>query len=426
MTQWIQARDVAGLLRPGMTVFVAGGTAEPREIIDALSENGESCAGVRFVSISLPGINHTDFTTLGNQTQSTAFFATRENRESIAAGRTEFIPLQYSAIFDYLEHGLPIDIALVQLPKPGNTGVRHGISVDFLPAVLDKADVVIGEINARQPTPQNAPEMSLARLNYAVACDRPVPTLEQHETSATVTAIGAHIAGLISDGDCIQIGIGGIPGATLAALSGRNDLGFHSGMISDGAMALARAGNITGRMKSVDKKMMVSGATLGSQELVDWAGSAPNLAFRPVGYTHNADVLRRIDHFVSINAALEVDLFGQTNADMLGGRQISATGGAIDMMRGAALSRGGRSIIALKATAKGGEISCIRPALTAQTATTALRTDVDYVVTEFGARRIRYLPLMARAEALIEIAHPDFRGQLRDQWKDMRKEMMGA
>jgi len=419
MTQWIQAVDVAGLLRPGMTVFVAGATAEPREILDALSRQGESCAGVRFVSVSLPGINHVDFTSLNEQAQSTAFFATPENRQSIAAGRTEFIPMQYSAIYDYLERDLPVDVALVQLPEPGSGAVSLGISVDFLPAVLDKAGLLIGEINPRQPTPAGAAEIALSRLDYAVNCERPVPTIASVKFDSVVNEIGHHVAGLVRDGDCIQIGIGGIPGATMAALTERNDLGFHSGMITDGAMGLARAGNITGRMKAVDTDLMVSGATLGSQELVEWSGHEPRLAFRPVGYTHDIEVLRRIDNVVSINAALEVDLFGQVNADMLGGRQISATGGSIDMMRGAALSAGGRSIIALKSTARGGTVSCISPALTSGTATTALRTDVDYVVTEYGARRIRHLSLMARAAALIEIAHPDFRDSLQDQWKEM-------
>jgi 4-hydroxybutyrate CoA-transferase len=421
MTQWIQAQDVAGLLRPGMTVFVAGATAEPREILRALSEQGESCAGVRFVSVSLPGINHVDFTSLNEKAQSTAFFATPENRQSIATGRAEFVPMQYSAIYDYLQRDLPVDVALVQLPEPTRDAVSLGISVDFLPSILDKAGLLIGEINTRQPTPAGVAEMPLSRLDYAVACDRPVPTIAPAKINSTINEIGRHIAGLIQDGDCLQIGIGGIPGATMAALSERNDLGFHSGMITDGAMNLARAGNITGRMKAVDADLMVSGATLGSQELIEWAGNAQNLAFRPVGYTHDIEVLRRINNFVSINSALEVDLFGQVNADMLGSRQISATGGSIDMMRGAALSAGGRSIIALKSTARGGTVSCIRPALTAGTATTALRTDVDYVVTEYGARRIRHLPLMARAAALIEIAHPDFHDSLQDQWKEMMR-----
>lgn len=419
MTRWIQAREVAGLLRPGMTVFVAGATAEPREILEALSEEGECCAGVRFVSVSLPGINRTDFTALNRQAQSTAFFATPDNRQSIADGRTEFIPLQYSAIYDYLRHELSVDIALVQLPESQGDRLNLGISVDFLPSVLERAGMLIGEINIRQPAPGGAPGITQSRLDYAVRCDRPVPVIEAAEVDEAVSRIGRHIAELIQDGDCLQIGIGGIPGATMAALTERNDLGFHSGMITDGVMDLARSGNITGRKKTVDTELMVSGATLGSRELIEWAGRAPKLKIRPVGYTHDIDLLRRIDNFVSINAALEVDLFGQVNADMLAGRQISATGGSIDMMRGAALSRGGRSVIALKSTARGGSVSCIRPALSSGTATTALRTDVDYVVTEFGACRIRHLPVMARAAALIEIAHPDFRDRLRDEWKEM-------
>jgi 4-hydroxybutyrate CoA-transferase len=419
MTQWIEAAEVASLLRPGMTVFVAGGTAEPREMLDALSADGQSCADVRFVSVSLPGVNQVDFTSLNPQAQSTAFFATPENRDSIAAGRTEFIPLQYRSIFHYLQRELAVDVALVQLPEPGPEQVSQGISVDFLPAVLEKAGLVIAEINARQPAPADAPGIPLARLDYAVACDRPVPTFGSGGPDAAVGAIGRHIAGLIHDGDCIQVGIGGIPGAALAALSDKNDLGFHSGLLSDAAMELALAGNITGAMKTVDAGTMVAGAALGSPELIKWAGDAQNLAFRPVGYTHDASVLRRIDNFVAINAALEVDLFGQVNADMLKGRQISATGGSIDMMRGAALSSGGRSLVALKSTARGGEVSCISPALSAPNATTALRTDIDYVVTEFGARRIRYLPVQERARALIEIAHPAFRDSLRDAWAKM-------
>lgn len=419
MTRWIDAGAVAGILEPGMTVFVAGATAEPREILAAFSSSGKRCAGVRFVSIPLPGINGMDYTLLDARAQSTAFFATPENRHSIAAGRTDFIPMQYHAIYRYLADDLPVDVALVQLPSPGNDFVSHGISVDFLPAVLDKAGLVIGEINTQQPVPKGSTGIPLSRLDYVVACDRPVPTLAPPKISAAVSQIGRHVAGLIADGDCIQVGIGSIPGATLAALSDKNDLGFHSGMLADGVMALARSGNITGRMKSIDAGMMVSGATLGSRELVDWAGATSNLAFRPVGYTHEVDVLRRIDNFVSINAALEVDLFGQINADMLGSRQISATGGSIDMMRGAALSNGGRSIVALKSTARGGDISCIKASLPSGTATTALRTDVDYVVTEYGARRIRHLSIYARAEALIEIAHPDFRDQLRAEWRQM-------
>ena len=420
MTSWIEADKVAERLEPGMTVFVAGTAAQPSAILDALSHHADRCAGVRFVSVSIPGINGVDFSAYHAQTISTAFFATPENRVSIASGRVDFVPLQYRAIFDYLAHDLPVDVVMVQLPPVGEAGVMSlGISVDFVPAVLDKAGLVIGEINMRQPTPADSLTWPLARLDLAVACDLPVSVFPTAKIDVAAREIANHVAELIQDGDCIQIGIGAIPNAVLGVLTQKNDLGIQSGMITDGVMALTQAGNITGRFKNIDTGKIVTGTTLGSKALLEWAGHTPELRFRPVSHTHDVSVIRQIDNFVSINSALEVDLFGQVNADMLSGRQTGGTGGSIDMMRGAALSRGGRSIIALRATTGNGEASRIVAALAAHTAATALRTDIDIVVTEYGARRIRYLSSAARAEALIEIAAPQFRDQLRADWRDL-------
>jgi 4-hydroxybutyrate CoA-transferase len=420
MTRWIEAAEVGNLLMPGMTVFVAGATAEPLEILGALRDKSECCAGVRFVSVTIPGINHSDFSELHKQARSTAFFATTANSRSVAKGRTEFIPMHYSSIYRYLERELKIDAAIIQLPPAGQNGMHSlGISADFAPAILEKATLVIGEINERQPVVSDAPHLSPARLDFAVACEQPVATLEQRGVSEISAKIGYQVAERVNDGDCIQVGIGAIPDAVLAALSEKNDLGIHSGMISDGVMALARSGNLSGSRKTIDQGRIVSGATLGSKELIEWAGEAPQLSIRPVGYTHDSGVIGEIEKFVSINSAMEVDLFGQVNADILGGRQFSGTGGSVDMIRGAALSRGGKSFVALSSTAKGGTVSRIVAALAPNTATTALRTDIDFVVTEFGARRIRHLPVMERAEALIEIAHPDFRDRLRDEWNKL-------
>jgi 4-hydroxybutyrate CoA-transferase len=422
MTTWIEAGEVSGLLKAGMTVFVAGATSEPREILESLASGGEVCAGVRFVSVTIPGINHADFSAFHRQARCTAFFVTAGNRQSVAKGRTEFLPMQYSSIYRYLERDLRIDMAIMQLPPAGQDGMHSlGISADFTPAVLAKAELMVGEVNQHQPVVRDAPQLPVTRLDYAVACERPVPTLGRAEIGAAAEKIARHVAGLVNDGDCIQTGIGAIPDATLSALSDKNDLGIHSGMIGDGVMALAESGNITGHRKTVDQGRIVSGTTLGSSELIEWAGEAPQLSVRPVGYTHDSGVIREIDNFVSINSALEVDLFGQVNADMLGGRQVSGTGGSVDMMRGAALSRGGKSIVALSSTAGKGKVSRIVAALAPNAATTALRTDIDYVVTEHGARRIRHLPVMERAAALIEIAHPDYRDRLRDEWNEMMR-----
>ena len=419
MKSWIETDKVAGFLEPGMTVFVAGATAEPREILNELAHQRDCCAGVHFVSVSIPGINGVDFSALHAETTSTAFFATPENRASIKSGDTDFIPMQYSAIFDYMENDLQVDTVLVQLPATQGDEVSLGISADFLPAVLNKAGMVIAEINERQPVPVDSPTWPIDGIDLAIACDRPVPVFPDQKVDETATEIGRHVAELINDADCLQIGIGAIPGAVLDALRDKNDLGIHSGLISDGIMVLAEAGNINGRFKEQDTNKIVTGTTLGSELLIEWAGNAPDLMIRPVSHTHDVNLIRQIDNFVSINSAVEIDLFGQVNADMLGGRQWTGPGGSVDMIRGATISRGGRSIVALKATAANGEISRIVAALARNTAATALRTDIDYVVTEYGVRRIRHLSTRARAEALTEIAAPAFRDRLRDEWRTL-------
>ncbi len=416
MTKWIEADEVVQQLRPGMTVFVAGATAEPGAILEALDRNPERCAGIRFVSVSIPGINDVDFSRLHNECKATAFFATQGNRDAIASGRIDFMPMHYRSIFDYLA-AQSFDVVVAQIPPPGDESFSIGVCADFLPAVLNNATLFVGEINKQQPVPADSPTWPVSRLDMAIECDRPVGMLAETETDAAAIDIGRHVAEIIEDGDCLQVGIGSISSAVLAALDNKNDLGVHSGLVSDGMMALALAGNINGRNKNIDTGRVVSCTTLGSRALLDWVGSAPELRFQAVNYTHDIGVIRQLDQFVSINSAMQVDLFGQVNSDMLNGRQLSGTGGAVDMMRAAKLSKAGRSIIALKATAKGGTISRIVATLTSDTAATILRTDVDYVVTEFGARRIGQLPVRQRANALIEIAAPQFQEQLKKEWE---------
>jgi 4-hydroxybutyrate CoA-transferase len=229
---------------------------------------------------------------------------------------------------------------------------------------------------------------------------------------ATARQIGHHVAGLIADGDCIQTGIGAIPAAILAALTQRNDLGLHGGLLDDGGMALIDAGNVTGKNKPIDREQHVTGMALGSQRLIEWLADTPAVVFKGADYTHEVAVIRQIPQFVSINSALEIDLYGQLNAEFANGRQLSGTGGSVDFMRAARASSGGRSIIAMQATARAGTVSRIVPQTTM---VTALRTDIDTVVTEYGVAQIADLPVRARARALLEIAAPEFRESLRRQ-----------
>ena len=235
---------------------------------------------------------------------------------------------------------------------------------------------------------------------------------------ATAEIIGGLVAGLVQDGDCLQSGIGAIPAAILQALHGKSDLGMHGGLIDDGGMALIRAGNMTGRRKPVDTGSHITGMALGSKALLDWLAETPEVIFCGADHTHEVAAIRRIPNFVSINSAVEIDLYGQVNAEFAGGRQISGTGGSVDFMRAAKSSPGGRSIVAMTATARGGSASRIVPKVEM---VTALRTDVDIVVTEYGIADLKYLPNRARAEALISIAAPQFRDQLRSQLADSRQ-----
>jgi 4-hydroxybutyrate CoA-transferase len=418
MTDWLEASQVADLLQPGMRVFVGGTTAEPGAILAALARHGACCAGVHFVSVTIPGINETDFTGFHPQALSTAFFATRGNRESIAGGRVDFERLSYRQIYDYLANGPGFDLALAQLPAPSPDGdVSLGICADFLPAVLEKAVTVVGEINARQPVVADTYFMPSARLDYVVASDRPVATLAVPEPTEVAGRIAQHVAELVEDGDCLQVGIGAIPNAVLAALGSCNDLGCHSGLVSDGFMSLARSGVLTGRNKDVDSGKMVAPAVLGGTELLEWAGQSRELAIRPVSYTHDPNVIGDIRQFVSINSALQIDLAGQVNVDTIDGSLVSGPGGALDFTRGAARSPGGKAIIAMNSTARGGGVSRIVPALDTGTPVTVSGAEVDFVVTEYGARRLRGLSAAARAEAMMEIAHPDFRESLRASWR---------
>jgi 4-hydroxybutyrate CoA-transferase len=267
------------------------------------------------------------------------------------------------------------------------------------------------------PGPVASYEIPYERLDYVVETDRPLVALATGSLPPETHRIGAHVAGLIDDGDTIQIGIGKVPAAVLVSLRGRRDLGLHGGLVSDEVADLHEAGVLTGARKTHDAGTMVCTAALGSPRVYDWAGRCPALKFAPVGYTHDVRIISQIDNFVAINSVLSIDLTGQANAEMLGGRQVSGAGGLPDFVRGARLAKGGRSILALPSTAGGGKASRIVPCLGESDVISCPRADADIVVTEHGVARLRDKSINERAEALIAIADPAFRDGLADQWE---------
>ena len=404
------ANILSEVLAPGMRVFVAGSSNEPRTLIDGLLRRPEAARGVSFLQFPLPGLNQTDFSALHPGAAMTTFFLTPQLRAGHAVGRVRFLPMHMRGVFDYLRDG-PLDVALLQVAEDRDGTLRTGPNVDFHAAAMAAAGTVVAELNHSIVAPAGAPRVDRRSLDHVVESQRGQLVAQPPVVDETAAAIGRHVASVIRDGDCLQTGIGAIPAAVLAALGDKNDLGWHGGLIDDGGLALIERGVMTSAAKTRDRHRHVAGMVLGSAEALARAAALPALRLAGADVTHDARAIAAIDHFVSINGAVEVDLHGQVNAEVVAGRQISGTGGAVDFMRGARLSRGGRSIVAMTATARGGTISRIVPQVGW---VTAPRADVDLVATEYGVAKLFGATEAARRAALIDIAHPDFRAALAD------------
>lgn len=406
--------DLRRYITAGSVIYVAGSCAEPRALVTLLAEQCGDVAGLNYIQQPLGAVNQTDLSALTPGASQRTFFMTPALREGLQAGRVEFVPMHMRTIFDYLSR-THIDVAMFQAARDVDGRLRYGPNVDYLDAVLSSCRHLVIEENKNYLAPLSAPLVDEARADLVIPVEADLPLYPVGERDEISEQIGALIAALIRDGDCLQTGIGAVPAAILANLGDRNDLGFHGGLMDEGVMALIQAGNITGAEKPIDKGQHLLGMALGSERLLDWLASdeqARNVTFRSADYTHDFGVIRQLDNFVSINSAVEVDLMGQVNAEVTAGRQISGTGGSVDFMRAAKASRGGRSIVAMSATARGGTISRIVPRVPV---VTALRTDVDLVVTEYGVADLRDESIASRARKLIGIAHPDFREELRQE-----------
>ena len=400
-------QEVTNKLRSGQRIYVAGSSNEPTGLLRDLAAS-ELPENLEFIQFPLPGLNQTDFTQFNDTASVTTFFMSSALAKGEAA-RVNYLPMQMRATYDYLATN--VDVYLLQVAHDQEGRLRVGPNVDFHESVLAQNPTVIAQLNPSMVAPAGSPLMNPALIDVLIANDVSAPALAPANIDDAAQEIGRLVAGLIRDGDCLQTGIGAIPAAILNQLTDKNDLGMHGGLIDDGGMRLIQQGNLTGAQKTIDTGKHITGMALGSDELMQWLATERNVVFRGANHTHEVSAIRQLDGFVSVNSAVEVDLFGQVNAEMAGGRQISGTGGSVDFMRAAKASKGGRSIVAMNATARGGSVSRIVPKVEM---VTALRSDVDTVVTEHGVAQIKDLPNRARAEALIQIAAPQFRDKLRD------------
>lgn len=336
----------------------------------------------------------------------------------IDSGRMELLPVHMSALPGLMTDGaLRPDVALVVVSPPDEDGLCHlGVQSDYIFAAASVARVVLAEINPAVPHVAGDTAIPFERIAGFVDTDRPLPEYGRAEPTAVERAIAERVAPFIGDGTCLQIGVGRLGEAVLAAGAGRRDLGLHAGMVGDTILEMVRDGVITNRRKGIDTGLTVAGSILGSRRAVELAGRDGSLRLRSVAHTNNAAVVAALGDFVSVNSAIEVDLLGQVNAEVAGGHYLGGIGGSVDFLRAAASSPTGRSIVALHATAKSGSVSRIVPEVAR---VTALRTDVDVVATEYGTAELRGVSEGERARRLITLAAPDHRPALERAAKEL-------
>lgn len=340
-------------------------------------------------------------------------FASSSNRKAISSGVSEFTTSHFYEIPEIIKNYICPRVSLVMVSPPDEHGyVSFGTTVDYTRGTTDYCEVVIAQVNKYMPRTFGNSIKHIRDFTYFVECDEKLPEVKSAEITDVEMKIGKNCASLIHDGDCLQLGIGGIPNAVCAQLWDKKDLGIHSELVGDGVVDLLEAGVINNKKKQTNVYRTVIGAAFGSEKLNNYINDNPSVELHPIDYVNNPIEIAKNDNMVSINSCLQVDLLGQVVSDTVGLNQFSAVGGQVDFVRGATMSKGGRSIIAMPSTAKGGNISRIVPVITEGSAVTTPRNDVNYVVTEYGIAQLKGRTLKERARALIMIAHPKFRPHL--------------
>lgn len=404
-----EAFDLSQYLQAGDSIVFGQACGEPTTLVELLIGQGAAVPGLKaFIATSFSALFTPDTADAFRLSSMGAIGALRSMTK---ANLLDVIPVHVSQVAPLIAAGImPCDVAMIQV-SPADTQGNHscGLISDYVRAAVDKARVVIAEVNDQVPyVPGEL--IPASAIDVAVEVSRPPVEVPPAKIAPTDEAIARLCAEFIGDGSVIQTGVGAVPDAILRLLHDRRDLGVHSGMLGDGLVELAEAGVLTNARKEIDRGVSINGALIGTRRLYDWAHQNPAIRMTPTSYTHDAGVLGQLSRLVTINSALEVDLTGQVNAEQSGAAYLGGTGGQVDFVRAGARSPGGASLMVLSATAKGGTISKIVPTLSGPV--TSARSEVDVVVTEYGAARLKGQTLAERARRLVAVAHPDFREDL--------------
>lgn len=407
------ALDLSEIIRPGDQIIWGQACGEPQTLTEALVAQRAVLGGVSvFMGASFSNTfrpEHSDFIRFQ------AFGALGSSRKLSRAGVLDLVPCHLSRIAPFIETGaIRCDVAFVQV-APADASGRYslGLVSDYIRSAIRKARCVVVEVNAQVPQVHCVEPLLQDEIDYLIETDRPLIEVPAAPPGDIDRAIAAIAQKFIPDRATLQMGIGAVPEAVMSLLRDRRDLSVHSGMVGDSLVDLIDCGAVTNAHKELDPGITVTGALIGTRRLFDFCHRNPGVMMHPSSYTHDITVLSRLSRFMSLNSAVEVDLSGQVNAETAGGHYVGAVGGQVDYVRAAALSAGGCSMIALPSTAQDGAVSRIVTQLSGPV--TTARSDVDVVITEFGAAELRGRSLSERRRALIAIAHPDHREALERQ-----------
>lgn len=410
----LSAQEAVKIVKSGNRVFIQGSAATPTTLLKALFKRKDELKNVELVSITTIGEDIFKPSDIGGSFFMNSLFVSKNVREIVNTKHGEYVPVFLSEIPLLFQNNiLPIDVALIHVSPPDKHGYCSlGTSIDIVRSAIKSAKHVIAQVNKQMPRTHGDGLIHLDTIHSLVEIDMPLPEVSYRtkldEKSLT---IGKYCAELIEDRATLQLGIGAIPDAVLSCLNNHKDLGVHTEMFSDGVIPLVKNGVITNAYKVKNRGRIVTGFVIGTKKLYDFVDDNPNISFLDIDYVNDTNVIRTNPKVVAINSAIEIDITGQVCSDSIGTYQYSGVGGQMDFMRGAALSIGGKPIIALKSTTKEGYTKIV-PFLKQGAGVVTTRAHVHYVVTEYGVAYLFGKNLQQRAKALLNIAHPNHREEL--------------
>ncbi len=416
----VSADEAAKAIQSRDRVYIHPGCAVPEVLVDAMvrrSDDLEKCEVLHILSLGKaayvqPGME--------KHFHHTALFIGKNTREAVNKGQADFVPVFLSDIPGLFYSGqLKLDVALIHVSPPDEHGFcSFGVGIETTKAATEVARIVIAQVNPNMPRTLGDSFIHISKIHKIVESDVPIMELPQVEPDTSeeelevFRKIGGNISELIENGSTLQLGIGRIPDAVLMSLEGKKDLGIHSEMFSDGMIKLVESGVVTNEKKTLHPGKIVASFVLGSRKLFDFIHNNPIAEFHPSQYVNDPFIISQNRKMIAINSALQIDLTGQVCADSIGYNFYSGFGGQVDFIRGAARSEGGKPIVALPSTARGGTVSRISNHLAEGAGVTTSRGDVHYVATEFGVVNLHGKAISERVRLLIGIAHPKFRDEL--------------